>query len=80
MLDKVFADGRPEKSHYKTIEAFRSLVSDVLAGDPRSIYRKDKCSDRLYFLELDGLHVTAWFDEDEEGNELAEVLRIRLKR
>ena len=80
MLDKVFADGRPEKSHYKTIEAFRSLVSEVLAGDPRSIYRKDKCSDRLYFLELDGLHVTAWFDEDEEGNELAEVLRIRLKR
>ena len=32
MLEKVFADGRPTKSHYKTIEAFRSLVSEVLAG------------------------------------------------
>ena len=32
MLEKVFADGRPTKSHYKTIEAFRSLVSEVLGG------------------------------------------------
>ena len=31
-----------DKSHYKTIEEFMSLVSEILAGDPRSIYRKDK--------------------------------------
>ena len=80
MLEAVFAGDRPKESHCKTLPDFRSLVSEILAGDPRSIYRKDKCSDRLYFLELDSLHVTAWFDEDEEGNELAEVLRVRLKR
>ena len=34
MLEKVFADGRPDKSHYKTMEEFMSLVSEVLAGDP----------------------------------------------
>ena len=80
MLETIFTGGRPPESHCKTIEKFISLVSEILAGDPRSLYRKDKCSDRLYFLELDGLHVTAWFDEDEQGNELAEVLRVRLKR
>ena len=80
MLEVVFAGGRPKESHCKTLPEFRSLVSEILAGDPRSIYRKDKCSDRLYFLELDGLHVTAWFDEDAQGNEFAEVLRVRVKR
>ena len=44
-LEKVFADG---PTHYKTIEEFMSLD----AGDPRSIYRKDKMSIR-----------GRWFDE-----------------
>ena len=77
MLEAIFTGARPPESHCKTLEGFISLVSEILAGDPRSLYRKDKCSDRLYFLELDGLHVTAWFDEDAQGNELAEVLRVR---
>ena len=34
--------------------------------------------DRLYFIELDGLHITAWFDEAREGQVIAEVLRVRL--
>lgn len=78
MLEILFSQPRPLGSHCKTSNEFETLVSEVLAGDPRSRYRKDKCSDRLYFLELDGLHVTAWFDED-QGEEIAEVLRIRLK-
>ena len=78
MLENLFSQPRPLDSHCKTSEDFEMLVSDILAGDPRSRYRKDKCSDRLYFLEIDGLHVTAWFDED-QGEEIAEVLRIRLK-
>ena len=58
MLETVFAEGRSPESHCQTLLDLRSLVSEILAGDPRSLYRKDKCSDRLYFLELDGLHVT----------------------
>ena len=80
MLTDIFQCGRPPESHYHTQGTFQAFLGEILAGDPRSIYRKDKCSDRLYFLELDGLHVTVWFDEDKHGNELAEVLRIRLKR
>ncbi len=78
MLTKIFEDERSVESHYKTMDSFQAFLGEILAGDPRSLYRKDKCSDRLYFLELDGLHVTAWFDEDEQGNELAEVLRVRV--
>ncbi len=80
MLTDIFQGGRPPESHYHTQGAFQAFLGEILAGDPRSIYRKDKCSDRLYFLELDGLHVTVWFDEGEHGDELAEVLRVRLKR
>lgn len=40
-----------------------SIVS-ILQADPRSCYRKDKCSDRLYYFTLNNrIHVTAWFDE-----------------
>ena len=41
--------------------------------DPRSIYRKTKCLDRLYFCIVDVCHVTSWFDE---VNNKCEVLRI----
>ncbi|KAL1420896.1 hypothetical protein MTO96_004272 [Rhipicephalus appendiculatus] len=44
----------------------------LLKADPRSIHRKDNCSDRLYYCVLDSIHVTAWFDEGR-----AEVLKVR---
>ena len=44
---------------------------DVLQEDPRSNYRRDKCTDKLYFFTVDNVKVTCWFDED-----LAEVLKI----
>ncbi|CAB4059529.1 TRMO [Lepeophtheirus salmonis] len=34
-------------------------------ADPRSCYRKDKCSDKLYFFSHDGVHLTAWFDDED---------------
>ena len=51
------------------------VLGQLLAAEPRSRYRRDRCSDRLYFIEIDGLHVTAWFDE-EDDEDVAEVLRI----
>jgi len=78
-LHSIYATARPEGSLLENPERLISVVSELLAGDPRSRYRRDRCSDRLYFIELDGLHITAWFDEDETdgGTEIAEVLRIR---
>ena len=52
----------------------RQAITDILSSDPRSVYRKNKCSDRMYFTSLDGVHVTAWFDPDIEG---MEVLKIK---
>ena len=54
-------------------EALKEAIEDVLRADPRSNYRRDKCSDRLYYFGVDKVNITAWFDED-----IAEVLRIKL--
>ena len=51
----------------------RAAIMDILRSDPRSVYRKTKCSDRMYFTELDGLHVTAWFDPDIDGMEVVKI-------
>lgn len=51
----------------------RQAILDILSSDPRSVYRKNKCSDRMYFTSLDGIHVTAWFDPDLEGMEVLKV-------
>ena len=52
----------------------RSALRDILSSDPRSVYRKTKCSDRMYFTSLDSVHVTAWYDPDIDG---MEVLRLK---
>ena len=49
-------------------------IEDILRADPRSVYRRQKCSDRLYYFSVDGAHVTAWFDDDEN---VAEVVRVK---
>lgn len=43
------------------------------------MYRKQKCSDRLYHVTVDRAHLTVWFDEDggDGGAALAEVLRVQ---
>ena len=54
----------------------RAAIQDILCSDPRSVYRKTKCSDRMYFTELDGLHVTAWFDPDIDGMEVVKIKQL----
>jgi tRNA-Thr(GGU) m(6)t(6)A37 methyltransferase TsaA len=77
-LEQIFKAGRPRDALTHNEPEMIRLVGQILSGDPRSVYRRDKCSDRLYFIELDGLHITAWFDEAREGQVIAEVLRVRL--
>jgi len=60
-------------------EELEQAITDVLKADPRSNYRRNKCSDRLYYFTIDNAHVTAWFDETTTPH-CAEVLRIVPKR
>jgi hypothetical protein len=57
----------------------RQAIVDILQADPRSVYRKTKCSDKLYFVTVDKAHCTVWFEADEEQSdrEIVEVLRIK---
>ena len=75
-LESVLGQQNADDSLLTTAQSFLSVLAQLLAAEPRSRYRRDRCSDRLYFLELDGLHVTVWFD-GEPGSEVAEVLRIK---
>ncbi|KAK2707703.1 hypothetical protein QYM36_015410, partial [Artemia franciscana] len=62
--------------YLKDINEAKNAISHILGEDPRSIYRKKKCVDRLYFVMVDNMHVTAWYDD--ESIEF-EVLRIMPK-
>ncbi|XP_076465229.1 tRNA (adenine(37)-N6)-methyltransferase-like isoform X2 [Babylonia areolata] len=56
------------------MEDVRTAVVSVLAEDPRSVYRREKCCDSLYFFTVDQVHVTCWFDDRENH---VEVVRLQ---
>jgi hypothetical protein len=60
-------------SFLKSPEEAQKAIEDILREDPRSIYRKMKGQDLLYFCVVDCMHVTTWFDECIKK---CEVLRI----
>ena len=76
---------KAEDEKFTKLEVIDSIKS-VLQADPRSNYRKQKCSDRLYYFSLwNTIHVTTWFDEQKVykngkehfvGETIAEVLKI----
>ena len=52
----------------------KEAIKDVLKEDPRSNYRRDKCTDKLYYFNVDNVKITCWFDDD-----IAEVLKVELE-
>ena len=60
-------------------EAIRA-IRDILSEDPRSVYRKNKCQDRLYFCIVDEMHVTSWFDEMENKCEVLRVMPLSIRQ
>lgn len=52
----------------------RDAIVSLLQADPRSVYRRNKCVDRLYFFTIDAIHITAWFDIE---TNLVEVVRVK---
>lgn len=76
-LDGFTADHSDKKElsleHLENSAQLKASIVDILAADPRSVYRRQKCTDRLYYLTVDKAHVTCWFDEDNS----IEVLRVQ---
>ena len=54
----------------------KEAIIDVLKEDPRSNYRRDKCSDRLYYFTVDSVKVTCWFDDIDNNDIITEVLKL----
>jgi hypothetical protein len=59
--------------HLADAQQLRSAIVNILSADPRSVYRRKHCTDRLYYVTVDAAHVTCWFDTDKS----VEVVRVQ---
>lgn len=53
-------------------EEAAAAIRGILSADPRSVYRRTRCKDRLFFFTLDTADITCWF-----GPGFVEVLQVR---
>ncbi|XP_040818970.1 tRNA (adenine(37)-N6)-methyltransferase isoform X3 [Ochotona curzoniae] len=65
--------GQASFKYFRSAKEAKCAIEAVLAADPRSVYRRQLCQDRLFFFTVDVAHVTCWFGED-----FVEVLRVKL--
>ncbi|EFB16847.1 hypothetical protein PANDA_002921, partial [Ailuropoda melanoleuca] len=63
---------QPSFKYFQSAEEARHAIEAMLSADPRSVYRRKLCQDRLFYFTVDIAHVTCWF-----GDGFAEVLRIK---
>ncbi|XP_040003451.1 tRNA (adenine(37)-N6)-methyltransferase [Xiphias gladius] len=63
---------RPRFKFLCSPEEAAAAIRGVLSADPRSVYRRTRCRDRLFFFTLDTADITCWF-----GQGFAEVLQVR---
>ena len=52
-------------------EEAKQAITDILRADPRSVYRRNCCRDKLYAFSIDTMNVTCKFEEL-----TVEVLRV----
>ncbi|KAM4808522.1 tRNA (adenine(37)-N6)-methyltransferase [Rhinophrynus dorsalis] len=64
--------GEPSFHYFQSPEEAKCAITTVLCADPRSVYRRKQCQDRLFYFSLDTMHITCWF-----GDGFTEVLRIQ---
>ncbi|XP_061626817.1 tRNA (adenine(37)-N6)-methyltransferase isoform X3 [Phyllopteryx taeniolatus] len=63
---------RPRFRFLRSSDEAAAAIRGVLSADPRSVYRRTRCKDKLFFFTLDTADVTCWF-----GSGFAEVLRVQ---
>ncbi|XP_044142031.1 tRNA (adenine(37)-N6)-methyltransferase [Bufo gargarizans] len=64
--------GEPSFRFFQSVEEAKYAITKILSADPRSVYRRNQCLDRLFYFSLDTIHITCWF-----GDGFAEVLQIQ---
>ncbi|XP_049752915.1 tRNA (adenine(37)-N6)-methyltransferase isoform X1 [Elephas maximus indicus] len=64
--------GQTAFKYFQSAGEAKCAIEAVLSADPRSVYRRKLCQDRLFYFTVDIAHVTCWF-----GDGFAEVLRIQ---
>lgn len=62
----------PTFKFLRSTEEAIAAIRGVLSADPRSVYRRARCTDKLFYFTLDTADVTCWF-----GHGFAEVLQVR---
>ncbi|RXN30158.1 nef-associated 1 [Labeo rohita] len=63
---------RPKFQFLKGPDEAMAAIKGILSADPRSVYRRTRCQDRLFFFTLDTADITCWF-----GDGFAEVVRVK---
>ncbi|XP_056620154.1 tRNA (adenine(37)-N6)-methyltransferase [Triplophysa dalaica] len=63
---------RPKFQFLKGPDEAIAAIHAILSADPRSVYRRAHCQDRLFFFTLDTADITCWF-----GDGFAEVVRVK---
>ena len=54
------------KWHVETlcsVNAIKQAIIHILQEDPRSVYRRNKCSKDPYKMSIDNLNITCFFEE-----------------
>uniref|UniRef100_A0A2K6U3M1 tRNA methyltransferase O n=1 Tax=Saimiri boliviensis boliviensis TaxID=39432 RepID=A0A2K6U3M1_SAIBB len=64
--------GQASFKYFQSAREAKRAIEAVLSADPRSVYRRKLCQDRLFYFTVDIAHVTCWF-----GDGFAEVLKIK---
>lgn len=64
-------NGGPRFKFLHSSEEAVTAVRGILSADPRSVYRRTRCKDRLFYFTLDTADITCWF-----GPGFAEVLQV----
>ncbi|KAG1956905.1 tRNA (adenine(37)-N6)-methyltransferase [Pimephales promelas] len=63
---------RPKFQFLKGPDEAVAAIHGILSADPRSVYRRTRCQDRLFYFTLDTADITCWF-----GDGCAEVVRVK---
>uniref|UniRef100_A0A3Q2XFY6 tRNA methyltransferase O n=1 Tax=Hippocampus comes TaxID=109280 RepID=A0A3Q2XFY6_HIPCM len=74
-LDKIVGPSDSERPRFRFLRSSdeaAAAIRGVLSADPRSVYRRTRCKDKLFFFTLDTADITCWF-----GPGFAEVLQIQ---
>lgn len=64
-------NGGPRFKFLHSSEEAVAAIIGILSADPRSVYRRTRCKDRLFYFTLDTADITCWF-----GPGFAEVLQV----